>query len=108
MPSFERNADERYRNREGVWYTRRDVPPGRFRRLIDFIEVAGPAAGNGAAAPDSTTSPPPSSACPACCRTTRVQPGEPSAPPGQTNQKRTSQVFLIQSLYKRLLPGAVG
>jgi hypothetical protein len=34
----------------GVWFTRRDVPPGRFRRVIDFIEVAGPAAGSDAAA----------------------------------------------------------
>jgi hypothetical protein len=32
------------RNRKGVWYTRRDVPQARFRRFIDFIEVAGPPA----------------------------------------------------------------
>jgi hypothetical protein len=38
------------RNRKGIWYTRRDVPPGRFRRVIDFIEVAGPAAGSDTAA----------------------------------------------------------
>ena len=29
------------RSRKGIWYTRRDVPPARFRRVIDFIEVAG-------------------------------------------------------------------
>jgi hypothetical protein len=38
------------RSRKGIWFTRRDVPPARFRRVIDFIEVAGPAAGNDAAA----------------------------------------------------------
>jgi hypothetical protein len=38
------------RNRKGIWYTRRDVPPARFRRVIDFIEVAGPPAGGVAAA----------------------------------------------------------
>jgi hypothetical protein len=32
------------RSRKGIWYTRRDVPPERFRRVIDFIEVAGQAA----------------------------------------------------------------
>ena len=29
------------RSRKGIWFTRRDVPPERFRRVIDFIEVAG-------------------------------------------------------------------
>jgi hypothetical protein len=29
------------RSRKGIWYTKRDVPPGRFRRVLDFIEVAG-------------------------------------------------------------------
>lgn len=29
------------RSRKGTWYTRRDVPPDRLRRVIDFIEVAG-------------------------------------------------------------------
>ena len=29
------------RGRKGTWYTRRDVPPDRLRRVIDFIEVAG-------------------------------------------------------------------
>jgi RNA:NAD 2'-phosphotransferase (TPT1/KptA family) len=29
------------RSRKGIWYTKRDVPPERFRRVIDFIEVAG-------------------------------------------------------------------
>jgi hypothetical protein len=28
------------RNRKGIWFTRRDVPPARFRRVIDFIEVS--------------------------------------------------------------------
>jgi hypothetical protein len=30
------------RSRRGLWFCRRDVPPGRFLRLIDFAEVAGP------------------------------------------------------------------
>jgi hypothetical protein len=38
------------RNRKGIWYTRRDVPPVRFRRVLDFIEVAGPSADDGNAA----------------------------------------------------------
>jgi hypothetical protein len=38
------------RNRKRIWFTRRDVPPSRFRRVIDFIEVAGPLAGGDAAA----------------------------------------------------------
>jgi hypothetical protein len=29
------------RSRKGTWYTKRDVPPDRLRRVIDFIEVAG-------------------------------------------------------------------
>ncbi len=29
------------RRRKGTWYTKRDVPPDRLRRVIDFIEVAG-------------------------------------------------------------------
>jgi hypothetical protein len=29
------------RSRKGIWYTKRDVPPDRLRRVIDFIEVAG-------------------------------------------------------------------
>ena len=29
------------RSRKGVWYTKRDVPPDRLRRVLDFIEVAG-------------------------------------------------------------------
>jgi len=37
------------RNRKGIWYARRDVPSARFRRAIDFIEVAGPPAGGDAA-----------------------------------------------------------
>ena len=32
------------RSRKGIWFTRRDLPPERFRRVIDFIEVAGQAA----------------------------------------------------------------
>ena len=32
------------RSRKGIWYTKRDVPPERFRRVLDFIEVAGQAA----------------------------------------------------------------
>jgi hypothetical protein len=32
------------RSRKGTWYTKRDVPPERLRRVIDFIEVAGQAA----------------------------------------------------------------
>jgi len=32
------------RSRKGIWFTRRDVPPARFRRVIDFIEVAGQSA----------------------------------------------------------------
>lgn len=32
------------RNRKRLWYTPIDIPPERFRRVIDFIEVAGPSA----------------------------------------------------------------
>ncbi len=32
------------RSRKGVWFTRCDVPPERFRRVLDFIEVADQAA----------------------------------------------------------------
>jgi hypothetical protein len=28
------------RNRRGLWYTPRDVPPGRIKRVIDFGELA--------------------------------------------------------------------
>jgi hypothetical protein len=38
------------RSRKGIWYVRRDVPPARFRRIIDFIEVAGQSADFGEAA----------------------------------------------------------
>ncbi len=30
------------RNRKRLWYCARDIPPDRFRRVIDFAEVAGP------------------------------------------------------------------
>jgi hypothetical protein len=39
------------RNRKGIWFTRRDEPPARFRRVIDFFEVAGPPAGSPARRP---------------------------------------------------------
>ena len=29
------------RNRKRLWYSQLDIPPDRFRRVIDFIEVAG-------------------------------------------------------------------
>jgi hypothetical protein len=35
------------RNRRGLWYTPRDVPPGRIKRVIDFGELAGPSAAPG-------------------------------------------------------------
>jgi hypothetical protein len=28
------------RNRRGLWYSKRDIPPGRFRGLIRFPELA--------------------------------------------------------------------
>jgi hypothetical protein len=28
------------RNRRGLWYSVRDIPPARFRRLISFAELA--------------------------------------------------------------------
>ena len=31
---------ERSVGRRGLWYTARDVPPGRIRRVIDFGELA--------------------------------------------------------------------
>jgi hypothetical protein len=34
----------RRRSRKEIWFTRRDVPPERFRRVIDFSEVAGQSA----------------------------------------------------------------
>jgi hypothetical protein len=30
------------KNRKGVWFTAKDIPPDRIRRLITFAEVAGP------------------------------------------------------------------
>jgi hypothetical protein len=30
------------RSRKRLWNTRRDVPPARFLRVIDFAEIAGP------------------------------------------------------------------
>lgn len=35
------------RNRKRLWYSRRDIPPERFVRVIDFAEVAGPSADDG-------------------------------------------------------------
>ena len=35
------------RNRKRLWYCATDIPPERFRRVIDFIEVAGPSADHG-------------------------------------------------------------
>jgi hypothetical protein len=32
----------RHSPRRGLWYVRRDVPPARILRLIDFQQVAGP------------------------------------------------------------------
>ena len=32
------------RSRRGLWYSTRDVPPGRIRRLFCFAELAGPSA----------------------------------------------------------------
>jgi hypothetical protein len=30
------------RNRRGLWFSVRDVPPERFRRVVTFAELAGP------------------------------------------------------------------
>lgn len=38
------------RSRRGLWYSRSDLPPVRFRRVIDFAAVAGPSADGGQAA----------------------------------------------------------
>jgi hypothetical protein len=35
------------RNRRKLWYSTRDIPPHRFRRLISFAELAGPSADEG-------------------------------------------------------------
>jgi hypothetical protein len=32
------------RNRKGLWYSPRDIPPGRIRRVLTFQELAGSAA----------------------------------------------------------------
>src|SRR5262245_50690029 len=32
------------RSRRRLWYTTRDIPPQRLRRVLDFAEVAGPGA----------------------------------------------------------------
>jgi hypothetical protein len=32
------------KNRKGLWYSVRDVPPGRIRRVLAFSELAGPSA----------------------------------------------------------------
>jgi hypothetical protein len=32
------------RNRKGLWYSPRDIPPGRIRRVLTFQELAGPSA----------------------------------------------------------------
>ena len=32
------------RSRRGLWYSKRDIPPERFRRLIAFSELAGASA----------------------------------------------------------------
>jgi hypothetical protein len=37
------------RNRKRLWYTPYDIPTDRFRRVIDFAEVAGPSADDGGA-----------------------------------------------------------
>jgi hypothetical protein len=32
------------RNRAGLWYSVRDIPPGRIRRVLSFAELAGTSA----------------------------------------------------------------
>jgi hypothetical protein len=32
------------RNRKGLWYSPRNIPPGRIRRVLTFQELAGPSA----------------------------------------------------------------
>jgi hypothetical protein len=32
------------RNRRGLWFSVRDLPPERFRRVVTFAELAGPSA----------------------------------------------------------------
>jgi hypothetical protein len=54
-----------------------------------------------------TTWPPSSSAYPGCCQTIRSPDGKPYGRPERTLGQRTRGVFLVQSLYKRMIPGAV-
>jgi hypothetical protein len=35
------------RSRRGLWFSRRDLSPERFRRVFDFAAVAGPSADGG-------------------------------------------------------------
>ncbi len=45
------------RNRKRLWYSTRDIPPERFRRLITYAELAGPSADDGNPSPRRALAP---------------------------------------------------